>query len=372
MTTFIVRRLLQGVVVLIISSTLIYFLLTLIPGGPLSGLRGCPSCKISPADICRLGNLMGLNAPGENRIVAGKPVFVCTDYPWYERYARWLFDPSKDGGINVTIGGVTIKGAGILTGNWGTSMSLAVGQDVMELIRQRLPFTLILTTTALIISLLIAIPIGIISAVRQYSKLDYTVTLFSFFGLSMPVFWFGWMLIIIFAVLFKQWHDTVPALSWLPYLPSASAYDAGQEGDVLNRIYHLILPVTVLSLLFVAGWSRFLRSSMLEVLRLDYVRTAWAKGLAQRVVILKHALRNALIPLITVIALALPGLFAGAIITETIFAYPGMGRLYFDALGAYDWPLVMAYLLIGTVLTILANLLADVLYAVVDPRIRVS
>src|SRR5439155_10120550 len=144
----------------------------------------------------------------------------------------------------VAIPGTNIKGAGLLTGNWGISISLAKGQAVTTLIGQRLPYTLILSVSSLLISLIIAVPIGIISAVKQYSKLDYSVTLFSFFGLSMPVFWFGWMLIIIFAVQFKHWHDEIPALSWLPYLPPASAYDPGQEGDIANRALHLILPVT--------------------------------------------------------------------------------------------------------------------------------
>jgi peptide/nickel transport system permease protein len=358
MTSFIIRRLMQGGLVLIASSMIIYFLLTLIPGSPLTGIR-VPGSKVSKADIINLGYQWGLNDKDGRK------------YEWYERYARWLFDPSKKG-VDVAIGDVHIQGAGILTGNWGDSMFLAQGQPVMELISQRLPFTLILTIASLLISLLIAVPIGIISAVRQYSKLDYGVTFFSFFGLSMPVFWLGWMLIIIFGVQFKHWHDEIPALAWLPYLPPSQAYDPGQEGDLANRALHLILPVTVLSLVSVAGWSRFLRGSVLEVLRLEYVRTAWAKGLKQRVVILKHALRNALIPLITVVALALPGLFGGAIITETIFSYPGMGRLYFDAIGAFDWPIVMAYLLIITTMTVSANLLADILYAFADPRIRVS
>ncbi len=360
MTAFIIRRIFQGFLVLIVATALIYFLLTLIPGGPLDALRmahgkGSPS----QADITRLGYLLGVNDE------QGHP------YPWYTRYFNWLFSPDKQG-INITIAGINIHGAGFLTGDWGKSSTFAQGRPVTELIGQRLPFTLVLMACSLVFSLLIGIPIGIISAVKQYSRLDYTVTLFSFFGISMPVFWFAWMMIILFAVYFKQWHDTVPWLSWLPYLPPASAYDAGKEGDILNRAEHLVMPVIVLSVVYIAGWSRFLRSSVLEVLRLDYVRTAWAKGLKQRVVILKHALRNALIPLITVITLAVPALFGGAIITESVFSYPGMGRLYLDALGAYDWPIVEAYLVIGTGLVIGGNILADVLYAVADPRIRYS
>jgi len=359
----------QGFVVLVASTVLIYFLLTLIPGGPLSGLRQCATCKISQADINRLGFQMGINDEQGHK------------YPWYERYARWLFDPNKKG-VDMEIGPIHVEGSGILTGDWGRSIAYAQGVQVTEMIKQRLPFTIILTLTALIFSLIVAIPIGIISAVKQYSKLDYAVTLFSFFGLSMPVFWFGWMLIILFAIEFKQWHDagiqlpwmstSTGPLPWLPYLPSSSAYDPGKEDDIINRMQHLIMPVIVLSLIQVAGWSRFLRSSVLEVLRLDYVRTAWAKGLTQRGVILKHAVRNALIPLITVMSLALPGLFGGAIITETVFSYPGMGLLYFNSLGSYDWPIVMGFLLILTLLTVMANLLADVLYSIADPRIRYS
>jgi peptide/nickel transport system permease protein len=348
MTAFLIRRFFQGIIVLVLATAMIYFVLTLIPGGPLTGLR-LGNSKITQVDINRLGYQMGIND------LKGVP------YPWYERYFKWLFDPTKKG-ADIAIGDAHIKGAGILTGDWGQSMVVSSKRPVMGLIQQRLPFTMILMGSALLISLLIALPVGIISAVKQYSKLDYTVTLLSFFGISMPTFWFGWMLIILFAQKFKEWG--------LPYLPPSNAYDFGMEGDIGNRILHLILPVTVLSLVSVAGWSRFLRSSVLEVLRLDYVRTAWAKGLKQRVVILKHALRNALIPLITVVTLALPDLFGGAIITESVFAYPGLGRLYLDAVGAYDWPIVMAYLLIVTTLTVVSNILADVLYAVADPRIR--
>jgi peptide/nickel transport system permease protein len=350
MTAFLIRRLFQGFLVLVVSTAIIYFLLTLIPGGPLTGLRA-PGIKISRTDINRLGHMMGITD------LQGH------EYPWYTRYFNWLFSSDKND-VDITVAGIHIHGGGILTGDWGNSITLSRGRPVMEQISQRLPFTLILMASALLFSLILAIPIGIISAVKQYSKLDYSITLFTFFGISMPTFWFGWMLIILFAVKFKEWG--------LPYLPPSLAFDPGMENDLGNRILHLILPVTVLSLIQVAGWSRYLRSSVLEVLRLDYVRTAWAKGLKQRVVILKHAVRNALIPLITVITLNVPGLFGGAIITESIFSYPGMGSLFYNALGAYDWPIVMAFLLIATVLIVAANILADVLYAVADPRIRYS
>ncbi len=189
----------------------------------------------------------------------------------------------------------------------------------------RLGNTLALTVTSLLLSLLIAFPIGIISAIRQYSLLDYTVTGFSFVGLSMPTFWLGLMLTIFLGVLAKQLNDS--GWTWLPYLPTGYAYDTDQENYIINRIYHLILPVTVLSFVSVAQFSRFIRASMLEVMRQDYVRTAWAKGLGQRSIILRHALRNALIPTITIVSLSLPllFLFSGAVATEQVFSYPGMG-----------------------------------------------
>jgi len=159
----------------------------------------------------------------------------------------------------------------------------------------------------------------------------------------------------------------------MPYLPTGFALDGpDQEGNIMNRIYHLVLPVTVLAFVNIAGFSRYVRSSMLEVLRQDYVRTAWAKGLAQRNVILRHALRNALIPVITVVTLSLPFLFSGAIAPETVFAYPGMGSLFVQAIFKLDGPLIMAFLLIITTLIVLSNILADVLYAVADPRIHYS
>jgi peptide/nickel transport system permease protein len=188
----------------------------------------------------------------------------------------------------------------------------------------------------------------------------------------MPVFWFGIMMILIFSLQFKQ--------AGLPYLPAGGvgatrAYEIPGLGivypdTVLDRILHLIMPTIVLSLLYMAAWSRYTRTSMLEVLRQDYVRTARSKGLGEGIVIAKHAFRNALIPIITIVALQLPSLFTGAIMTETVFAYPGMGRLYYNAMTQSDWPVVMAILFITAILVVLSNLGADVAYAVADPRIH--
>jgi peptide/nickel transport system permease protein len=305
------------------------------------------------------------------------------DSPYPVNYLRWLFDPLdttyidpddqnliKQKGIDITIGDFHIKGSGALTGDFGNSVQIQKGTPVMGLMLDKLPNTLALTTSSLILSILIAFPIGIIAAIRQYSRLDYAVTAFSFVGLSMPTFWLGLMLSIFLGVIAKQLHDS--GWSWLPYLPTGLAVDTDQDNNILNRIYHLILPVTVLSFVSVASYSRYVRSSMLEVLRQDYVRTAWAKGLAQRTVILRHALRNALIPVITVVTLSLPFLFSGAIATEQVFFYPGMGKLFITAITVLDIPLIMAYLLIITTMIIVSNILADILYAVADPRIHYS
>jgi peptide/nickel transport system permease protein len=214
-----------------------------------------------------------------------------------------------------------------------------------------------LMTTGLVFSLLIAIVIGTISATRQYSLLDNVFTAFSFFGISIPAFWFGLIMLKFFGLELK-------------IFPVGGVYSVGKQDDLLDRLWHLLLPMIVLSLLQVATWSRYLRSSLLETLRQDYVRTARAKGQTERLVLFRHAFRNALIPLVTVVALAIPTLFGGAIFTETIFAWPGMGQLLIGAVNALDWPVAMGVVIITAGLTILANFLADVVYVVVDPRIR--
>ena len=266
---------------------------------------------------------------------------------------------------------------GILRLDFGWSWKLSPGQPVIELFAARIGNTIILMTTAIFLSLIVGIPIGIYSAVHQYSKSDYIFTTLAFFGSAMPVFWFGLMLILIFSYYFKEWG--------LPFMPSGGV-DMVREapagsllavlnvspGSLVDRGVHIILPAIMLSLLYMAGWSRYSRASMLEVLRQDYVRTARAKGLLERVVIIKHALRNALIPVWTVLVFDIALIFGGAILTETIFAYPGMGGLYFDALNASDWPVVMAYLFITAILVVIATLVRDIVYTVIDPRIRFS
>jgi peptide/nickel transport system permease protein len=381
------------VLVVLFATIAIYGLLNAVPGGPLSGLNLAADAKdrLSQEDIARLEATLGLNKPiylayltwlgGEDWLdevgaAIGNPGPVDKMFEtgtWRDYQSPTCQDA---GGTNEGADPTRLKPCrgGVLRWDWGQSWSLARGQTVTSVIGSRVSNTLVLMTSVTVISLLIALPIGIISAVRQYSRLDYAVTTFSFFGISMPVFWFGLLTIILFGVQFQQWG--------LPFFPTGDVFTTrvipGSIQDLLgiqphslaDRIIHLVLPVSVLTLLYLAGWSRFMRSSMLEVLRQDYVRTARSKGLRERMVILKHAARNALIPLITIVVFQIPGIFSGAIITETIFNYPGMGRLFIDSLNRDDWPIVMALLFITAILVVLATLIGDILYTIVDPRIR--
>ena len=317
MTRYIVRRLIQTAGLLLLISMLVFGILQLVPGGPFDQLLANP--RVSARDIERLEQLIGLNRP----------------LP--ERYWDWLTKAVRL--------------------DWGQSWQVSAGQPVGKVIMDRLPNTLELMGVSVGLSILVAIPIGIYSAIRKYSLADYLVTAGTYFGLSMPVFWFGLMLMIVFAV----------NLHWLP---TSGVATPGKEADLTDRLQHLVLPVVVLSLANIASWSRFMRSSMLEVLSVDYLRTARAKGLIESVVITRHALRNALIPVITILGLDIPVLFSGAIITETIFSWPGMGRLLRDGVFANDWPVVTAIVMITAFLVLVGNLVADLLYAVVDPRIR--
>jgi peptide/nickel transport system permease protein len=318
MRTFLIRRLVQMCVLMLAISALVFLIINFAPGGPFdTALFG--SGQVSQSQIDRLNELIGLNKP------------------WYERYVIWLGD--------------------VLRGNWGTSWGVAYGQSVTTIISDRLGATLLLMGVAALIATAVAIPVGIYSAVRQYSWADYLVTAFSYFGIAMPTFWFGIMMMIVFSV-------------YLGWLPTSGMHTPGLEGDPVDLLRHLVMPVTVLALIEVAVVSRFMRSAMLEVLSQDYLRTARAKGLHETTVIVRHAIRNALIPVITVVGLRIPTLFAGAVVTEAIFSWPGMGQIFFQAVIASDWPVVQAIIVITAFLVILSNLVADLLYAVVDPRIR--
>ncbi len=302
---------------------MLFAILQKAPGGPLTPYLQNP--HITEADIARLKHNLGL------------------DQPPYVQYFKWLFQ--------------------VLRGDFGWSMSNS--EPVTQAILERMPATLELMGCAFFFSISVGVVAGLISAVKQYSWVDYAVTTFAFFGQSMPVFWFALMMQLAFSVV------GITAFGYHVALPSAgiSTSDSFDFGD---RIQHLILPTLVLSLLYIATFSRFMRSSMLEVIRTDYMRTAAAKGVSRTAVIMKHGLKNALIPLVTVIALSLPGLVAGAVVTETIFAWPGMGRLFYNALQQFDFALLMGYMMMVSFLVIFFNLVADICYAWLDPRVKYS
>jgi peptide/nickel transport system permease protein len=262
------------------------------------------------------------------------------DQPLPVQYVKWL--------------GLALKG------NLGDSFFSR--QPVMTLIRQRLPMTLILMTTAEIFIIIISLLLGIVSAVKQYSALDNIITTFSFIGFSMPIFFIALGLMNIFAVDFKAWG--------LPYLPTGA--DIWNHNDLGALAWHMVLPVSCLVIITVAGYSRFLRSSILEVLGLDYIRTARAKGLSQRAMLYKHALRNAALPLVTIIGLDIPFLLGGALVTETIFAWPGMGRLFWEYAQRGDFPVVLGVLLLVSTAVVFFTIIVDVLYTFIDPRIRLT
>lgn len=248
----------------------------------------------------------------------------------------------------------------VLRGNFGTSYT--TGRPVIQEVLERLPATLLLMISSFIITFLITIPLGVISAVKKGTWVDNLITFFSFAGMATPSFWLGLMLMLLFAV----------QLDWLPavgmYDPLISGQGLGVR--VWDVIKHMILPLTTMTILSLAGITRYQRAAMLEVLDQDYIRTARAKGLPERVVIYKHALRNAFIPIVTILGLSLPGLFGGAFIIETVFAWPGMGRLGVMAIFQRNYPLIMGIVVFSAVLIILGNLFADIGYALVDPRIR--
>jgi peptide/nickel transport system permease protein len=313
-TRYLTRRLLQAVPLLLATTLVVFFLLRATPGGPLSMYEGDPS--VTAEDISRLRTQMGLDEP--------TPV----------QYVRWL--------------------GGFVQGDWG--WSLVTKRPVLAMIGERLPNTLVLTGVAFLVTLLVAIPVAVLSATRQYSVFDHAATFLAFVGNSLPPFWIGLMLIMVFAV----------GLRWLP---AGGMATIGEPFSLADRLRHLILPVATLAMFSAAHYTRYLRSSLLDVVRQDYVRTAYAKGLKEREVVRGHAFKNAAIPLVTVIALDLPQLFSGALITETIFAWPGMGRLFWEAAGRVDYPVLMGIFTVAAGLVIFFNLVADVVYAWLDPRI---
>jgi len=235
-------------------------------------------------------------------------------------------------------------------------------QPVSLMISQRLPNTLILMVTAEIITVSLALVLGILSAVKQYSATDNIITALSFIGFSMPIFFIALGLMLIFSVQFKKWG--------FPYLPTGA--DIWDKKDPVELIKHMILPVSALVIILTAGYARYIRTSMLEVLGLDYVRTARAKGLTSRAVLFKHALRNAALPLVTIIGLDIPFLIGGALVTEQVYAWPGMGRLFWEYAQRGDFPVVLGILLIISTAVVIFTIITDIVYTFVDPRIRLG
>lgn len=322
MTRYLIRRIIQAVVMLFVMSIGFFLLLHAIPGGPESVLGGNPHLTAAQRELFR--KRLGL------------------DQPLPLQYVSWL--------------------GNLLHGDFGHSY--LNGLPVITEIGGRVGATLQLFVVALSFALVCAILFGVIAAVRQYTIVDYTITIFSYAGISMPVFWIALILQEIFGV----------QLHLLPTYSNVSADTSGFSTTdyFVDGFLHLILPSIVLSIQFIAFWSRYLRSSMLDVIKQDYVRTARMKGLSSRAVFFRHALRNALIPLVTVVALSFGGVMGGAVVTETVFAWPGMGQLFVTSLNALDFPTLLTFLILGAANVILFNLIADILYGVIDPRIRYS
>lgn len=316
MGKYLARRLLQTAPLLILISIAIFALLQLVPGGPLAAFSNDPG--MTSADLDRLRRQYGLDRP--------LPV----------QYITWA--------------------TSWITGDWGYSFTNR--QPVIDLIVERLGNTVTLMLATTVLTMVIAIPVAMISAYKQYSWFDHLATLFAFAGISLPTFWFGFVVIIIFGA----------ELGWLPM---GGMETLGAEGfNLWDRVEHLVLPATTLAVLSAGSQVRYLRAYILDTIRSDYVRTAYAKGLGNRRVMTGHVFKNAASPVVTNFANDIPDLFTGALITETIFSWPGMGRLYWEAAVNRDYAVLMSVLTVSAVLIVLSYILADVLYGMLDPRIR--
>jgi peptide/nickel transport system permease protein len=313
MTRFLIRRLLGAIPLLLGVAILSFIFMQLAPGGP--DALFARNARMTEEQLQAIRHNMGL------------------DRPVHEQLVTWL--------VNLAQGDLGI--------------SYTQYRPVSQVIWDVIPNTLLLMGTGMLISLAAALTFGILAARRQYGFFDNVTSFISYFGLAMPVFWFGLMLQLLFAV----------RLGWLPSAGMESA-DGGGAWDVAR---HLALPAFTIAIGSIAGWSRYVRSSTIESLEQDYVRTARAKGIDERRVLVGHVLRNALIPFVTVVGIDVPLYLTGAVLTETVFSWPGMGRLFFDALTVRDYPVLMGILLLGAVLIVLGNLIADILYGVLDPRI---
>jgi len=318
MLRFIVGRAAESLIVLLIMSFVIYCLIGLMPGDPIDEMITA-NPELSSEDVARLKEMHGL------------------DKPLMERYGNWL--------------------SAAMSGDFG--FSRIYSRPAVEVLVPHLVNTLILMTAAIGLSLIIALPLGIFAGSNPHSPFDYAVNLFCFVGISVPPFWLALLAIIVFSV----------KLEWLP---TGGMGTIGGDGGAVDSLKHLILPAGVLTLLTAGGYIRFIRASMIQVLRQDFVRTARAKGVGTAKLLIGHALRNAILPFITVIALSFGSLFSGALITETMFSWLGVGKMIFDSTLGNDFNLALVGLLFATVMTLFGNILADVAYAWVDPRIVYS
>jgi len=317
MGRFILRRLIISIPTLLGISVVIYMVLALAPGDPLAQFAADPSVPMEVRENIR--QVLGLNDP------------------WYIRYFKWL--------------------VALFSGDWGFSFASRV--PVLDLVRQRMPQTFLVLGLAYLFSILLAIPIGVYSSLRPYSFFDNIATTFAFVGFSLPTFFSGLVLILIFSVY----------LGWLPFIYD-STLKVNNWAAFVKQVKQIIMPITVLTLFQTGTLTRFVRAAMLDNLPSDYVRTARAKGLAERLVVLRHVLRNSLIPVVTLLALGVPTIFTGAIVTEQIFRINGIGELLIKSIQNSDTPVVMAITFIFAVLVVAANLIADVVYGLLDPRIR--
>lgn len=326
MTRFLLRRILGAIPLVLGIATIVFFVLNLAPGDPVSFFT---SPAVTPEVLEQMRRNLGL------------------DQPVHVRYWRWM--------------------TSMLQGDFG--VSFARNQPVREIIADILPNTLILSVAAMFLAFMGGVVVGVLQAVRQNRFVDSALSVIALFFYSMPSFWLALMLILIFSLGARNlwgWPIWFPASG----MTSVDHPFMSPGAQLRDRVMHLVLPSFSLALVLAAGIARYTRGSMLEVIRQDYIRTARAKGLSERRVVLKHALRNALIPVITLFGLSLPFLFSGAVLIETVFAWPGMGRLVYGAITQRDYPVVMAGAFMFGVIVILGNLLADILYSFVDPRIR--
>jgi peptide/nickel transport system permease protein len=314
--SFLLKRLASLIPLLIGISLLLFLVIHLAPGGPLDFYADNPG--VTPQALADMKASLGL------------------DQPLYLQYVSWV--------------------RSFLVGQWG--YSIRTSRPVLQEITERLPATFLLGGVSLLVAFVIALPLGVISAVKRYTAIDYVLTVISFSGISLPVFWLALMLQLVFAV----------SLHWLP----SGGYETIGGGSIGDHLAHMAMPVGILAFATVAKWARYMRASMIEVMRQDYIRTARAKGQSRRGVVIHHAIRNASMPFVTVVALDLVNIFSGTVITEAVFSWPGIGNLFIQSMDGRDYPVLMGIMMIASVTLVLGNLLADVAYGLIDPRIQMG